>query len=780
MRKLSLLFMLALFLTATAASDFIYNGVPYTVFDKDAKTCMVAPVLRSEAPSAMEGEIILPEKVYDGNTEYTLVRIGYMAFYGTNVSSVSIPESVTTIEERAFYNCKTLESVNIPKGLKEIGSHTFYGCGNLRDISLPENLVEIGHYAFQGCSSITSVTIPETVTNIGINAFYGCVSLTSVNIPSGITELRAGTFQGCSSLSGILLPESLEYIGRNEFRGCTSLKSITIPANVRQIATNAFNGCNNLRSVRSLAKDAPAIGENAFLYSNTLERALYIPEGSENSYLFNGWITDYYTTTNATGFNTAIAGGNPIVISISTFDNLRYVLDNNTGTAFVFPAENNGTYTMESVFIPEYVSGFKVTGIGSKAFYRSNLYSVRIPETVTKIGNLAFMNSRLESIEIPESVNHIGNAAFARCNYLKYALLPDAIDELRDYTFYGCPITGIMIPDGVRTIGESAFESCGSLNQPELPKNLEHIGDYAFYSCTNLGIIKLPESVKHVGFMAFQSCSTVSDISIPGNISRIGSGAFCYLGTPVEVTIPSSVENIEYQGCAFTFGIPQWKVFVGDGLKKIGYDGIEGGEIYISAPEPPETNGIVNLFPDVIQNMTIYVQGEDALKKYKARYPWYLYDIKNMVPAETLVPNTSSFRGTAGDTFKCEVRIEPETASMKQIFWKSTNPAVATVDESGVVTIVDYTADATNDAKIENTCQIIATTLYHDGPVAVIDVTNETLGVEDVVADKNPCSVPNHIFNLQGVCLKQNATEDDIRSLSPGLYIIGGKKIFIR
>ena len=778
MRKLSLLFMLALFLTATAASDFIYNGVPYTVFDKDAKTCMVAPVLRSEAPNAMEGEIILPEKVYDGNTEYTLVRIGSMAFYGTNVTSVSIPESVTTIEERAFYNCKTLESVNIPKGLKEIGSHTFYGCASLNDINLPDGLTEIGHSAFQGCSSITALNIPESVEQIGLKAFYGCQALASVNIPSGITEIRGSTFQNCRSIINITLPESLEYIGKNAFYGCSLLKSITIPANVRQIATGAFANCNNLNLVRSLAKEAPALGENAFLFPSEGIRTLHLPNGNNISYYFNGWITEYNVATGATAFyiGNVNSGDLPGQIGTITSEGLRYLIDFKTSTAFVSPPENNGTYTMETAFIPEYVSGFKVTGIGAKAFYRSNLYSVRIPETVTKIGNLAFMNSRLESIEIPESVNYIGNGAFARCNYLKYALLPDAIDELRDYTFYGCPLTGIMIPDGVRTIGESAFESCGSLNQPELPKNLEYIGDYAFYSCSNLGIIKLPESVKHVGFMAFQSCSSVSDISIPGNISRIGSGAFCYLGTPAAVTIPSSVENIEYQGCAFTFGIPQWKVFVGDGLKKIGYDGIEGGEIYISAPEPPETNGIVNLFPDVIQNMTIYVQGEEALNKYKARYPWYLYDIKNMVPAESLVPNTSSFRGTAGDTFKCEVRIEPETASMKQIFWKSTNPAVATVDEEGLVTIVDYTADA----KVENTCQIIATTLYHDGPVAVIDVTNETLGVEEITVDRVSGSVPNHIFNLQGVCLKQNATDDDIRSLSPGLYIIGGKKIFIR
>ena len=115
----------------------------------------------------------------------------------TSLSSITIPEGVTSIGVQAFYGCTSLSSVTIPNSVTSIGRYTFAGCSELTDITIPESVISIGGATFCYCSKLTDITIPNSVTSISRWAFYGCTSLSSVTIPKSVTSIGGGAFVSC-------------------------------------------------------------------------------------------------------------------------------------------------------------------------------------------------------------------------------------------------------------------------------------------------------------------------------------------------------------------------------------------------------------------------------------------------------------------------------------------------------------------------------------------------------------------------------------------------------
>jgi hypothetical protein len=177
-------------------------------------------------------------------------------YYG-NGGSVEIPseidgKTVTGIGEGAFKNSpnpNNITSVTIPDSVTGIGKNAFFECINLTSVSIGNSVTTIGDGAFMLCSSLTSVTIPNSVTSIGEWAFYGCTNLTSVNIPNRVTSIGGATFSGCSNLTSIIIPDSVTSIGLSAFDACYKLTSIIIPNSVKSIEKYAFNFCTNLTNV---------------------------------------------------------------------------------------------------------------------------------------------------------------------------------------------------------------------------------------------------------------------------------------------------------------------------------------------------------------------------------------------------------------------------------------------------------------------------------------------------------------------------------------------------
>ena len=268
----------------------------------------------------------------------SVTSIGYVAFcYCTSLTSVTIGNSVISIGDFAFDGCTSLKSFNvdsnnqkyfsangvlfnkdkselilypegkrdkqysIPNSVTSIGDRAFYDCTSLTGVTIPNSVTSIGVLAFPSCTSLTSVTIPDSVTSIGDYAFYDCTSLTSVTIGNSVTSIGYGVFNGCTSLksfnvdsnnqkyfsaNGVLfnkdkselilypegkrdkqysIPNSVTSIGDYALYDCTSLTSVTIPNSVTSIGYYAFLGCTSLTSI-VIPESVKSIEEYAYGY----------------------------------------------------------------------------------------------------------------------------------------------------------------------------------------------------------------------------------------------------------------------------------------------------------------------------------------------------------------------------------------------------------------------------------------------------------------------------------------------------------------------------------
>jgi len=297
------------------------DNVKYEILDADSKTAQVI-----QYDTKPTGAITILDKVTINGEEYSVTTIkaynyGNGAFYECpSLTSVTIPNSVTSIGDWAFFNCTSLTTVTIPNFVTSIGDNVFRMCTSLTSVTIPDSVTSIGElafsssgltsvsigdsvtsigsYAFAKCSGLTSVTIPNSVTSIGDNVFSECSGLTSVTIPNSVTSIGSYAFVECSSLESIVMPEFVTSIGFGAFRWCTSLTSVTIPASVTSIGESAFGDCSSLSSVTSLAETPADISSYNNVFNNIVASPeLIIPSGYKTNYDTNGWSSYFNTVT---------------------------------------------------------------------------------------------------------------------------------------------------------------------------------------------------------------------------------------------------------------------------------------------------------------------------------------------------------------------------------------------------------------------------------------------------------------------------------------------------
>jgi hypothetical protein len=411
----------------------------------------------------------------------------------TKSGNYTIPSSVTTIGESAFYDCRSLTSITIPDGVTTIGSYAFYYCSNLTSIAIPEGVTTIGESTFDACSSLTSITIPNSVTTIGRFAFYYCSSLTSITIPEGVTTIGKYAFSDCRSLTSITIPDGVTTIGESAFYYCSSLTSITIPEGVTTIGERTFSSCRSLTSI-TIPDGVTTIGSYAFSYCSSLT-SITIP----NSVTSIG-NDAFYGCSSLTTIQ--VKDGN---MHFSFMDGVLF--NKNKTTLLYCLRTKSGNYTIPS----------SVTTIGERAFYDcSSLTSITIPKGVTTIGSYAFEFCRsLTLITIPEGVTTIGERAFSSCSSLTSITIPDGVTTIGEYAFYGCSsLTSITIPNSVTTIGRSAFSDCSSLTSIAIPESVTTIESSTFSYCRSLTSITIPEGVTTIGGYAFYYCISLTEITV--------------------------------------------------------------------------------------------------------------------------------------------------------------------------------------------------------------------------------------------------------------------------
>jgi len=207
----------------------------------------------------------------------TVTNIGSYAFSSCPLTSAVLGEGVPLIGDHMFANCPSLVSVTVPSSVTTIEDGAFWGCSALTSAIMPEGLTSIGNGAFAYCSALASFEIPSTVTTIEEFAFYGCSVLDSIVIPDGVTSIGTATFYGCGFTS-VTIPDTVTSIGDWSFYSCWALGSITIPSSVISIGEAAFASCAHMTSM-TFEGDAPSVGAS-WIADHNAELVIYYPCGA--------------------------------------------------------------------------------------------------------------------------------------------------------------------------------------------------------------------------------------------------------------------------------------------------------------------------------------------------------------------------------------------------------------------------------------------------------------------------------------------------------------------
>ena len=441
--------------------DLTYGDFQYKIEDDNSCTITDYDGMASSLsiPSAINGHTVkqIDTGALSDNRIITSVTIpngvttiGFSAFNGCiKFEKIKFSSNLDTVCENAFNNTKWFN--NQSNGLVYVGKVAYKYKGDMprnTKITVKSDTVSISESAFKDCANLTAILIPSSVKHIDKYAFYNCQGLTKLNFNDGIERIENDAFGSCEKLTGVNFSETLKSIGAFAFVECKKLSEITIPRSVTSVGEYAFSGCENLASV-TVSDDLPYVGGRAFEKTKWLNSQ---PDGV------------VYIGKSAYGYK----GDMP----------------------------KNTELSLKS----------GITNISGYAFYEEkNLTSVKIPETVNRIGNWAFLD----------------------CEGLKNVNIPDGVKRIESWTFSNCSsLTNITVPDSVTVLDGLAFSYCTNLKNIELSKNLTEIGMGALSHCTSLETIDIPDSVIIMDNIAMAGCSELKSVNIGSNLKTVGGQVF--------------------------------------------------------------------------------------------------------------------------------------------------------------------------------------------------------------------------------------------------------------
>ena len=347
----------------------------------------------------------------------SVTTIGDSAFKDcTGLTSITIPNSVTTIDWGAFYNCTGLTSIEIPNSVTFINSSAFESCTGLTSVIIPNSSnLHFEKSVFKNCTGLTSVTVPNKISyeesffenctglitvylqnNGEREMFRGCTSLTNVIIDSCVTEIEGwGTFLGCTALTNIIIPNNVTKIGNGAFQDCSNLKVVKIGNGITEIGYDAFKGCNHIDTIYCMAKIPPTLQISPWeFYSDPfldVNKAInvFVACGRKSYYQTTNYWKEFVNIQEdctIDGFKADVPNDDETTVTIN---GTTYTTDGSTAT--ITDGEGSGSVVIPSTITDEDGNTHTVTSIGKGAFKgNKDITSVTIPATITDIDCEAF------------------------------------------------------------------------------------------------------------------------------------------------------------------------------------------------------------------------------------------------------------------------------------------------------------------------------------------------------------------------------------------------------
>ena len=799
--KQLLLLVAVLSATITASAyDFEVDGIYYGISSSDDKTCFVT--FKSNNYGGYSGTINIPSTVDYRNKTYTVISIGYKAFYDCDrLTAVTIPNSVTSINNEAFYSCNDLTAVTIPNSVTSIGSEAFYNCTGLTAVTIPNSVTSIGSEAFYNCTGLTAVTIPNSVTSIGSEAFYDCTGLTAVTIGTGIT-----------------------YIGQDAFAHSDYSNSEPIPIKKAIWLSNTPpNGYSEIRAAHNyVANDSYSDLNNVTIYpflGSMFEEGgiKYVPVSPSDRTC--DAIDCVYDSSAANIVITKAVNHQGISMSLQNVnDRLCYGNDSiKTVTIKDFKSDigSSAFYDCDGIVSVD-IQG--LTGnIGSSAFYDCDgIESVDIQGLTGNIGSSAFSDCySIESVNIQALTGYIGNYAFNECESLKGIDIPNTVTSIGEYCFSDCKsLTYANIGSGINMLPSRCFSRCNNLTEIKIPHTLNSINDNVFYGCTSLTNVYIEdrqtelvlgsngsnplfsycpldsvyiggnisyETGSEDGYSPFYRNTSLRAVKITNRETEISANEFYGCTNLQRVELGNGIESIgdyAFSGCSaiesFTFG---------NSLQTIGEEAFSDCTAMtqlISHTVVPPSCGTQALDDINKWNCKLLVP-EKSIDAYKAADQWKEFFFVESSGEDILITSIEILpeETTMGinETLQLTAIVLPEDATYKNdILYESSDEAIATVDENGLVTSKDVEGAVTITATTQDGTDLSAS--------CVITVVKPS-GINDI--DANSCSVwaeggklmfsgfPSgsrvKIYTLAGQLLHSEAMET-CPNLSAGFYFV--------
>ena len=502
---------------AASAWDFVWDNLCYNYKGMSTTEVVVIGCLKT-------GDVVIPSVATNpsNNKQFNVVGIGTAAFKQISITSVVIPNTVTSIGESAFNGCSSLSSITIGSGVKDIGRQAFWNCSNLSSVNILSieawcniifediyaNPISLAHHLYLDNTEIKNLVIPKGVATINNYAFWECSGLTSLTIGEGVSSIGERSFSYCYGLTSVSIGDDVKTIGEGAFSGCSNMTVITIGNGLSVIGFQAFESCENLTSVNISSIEA--------------------------------WCNIVFDDLS-----------NPLQYAHHLF------VDGVEIKNLVIPnsVKSIGNHAFRECNLNSVKIGENVKTIGDWAFAHCHeLTNLDISEALTSIGDYAFFYCEgLTSINIPNSVTTIGESAFGCCKELTSLSLGSGISSTGVLAFTECvSLTSITIPDHVTTIDYGSFRGCCGLHSVSIPNSVTTICDYAFQDCSSLASIIIPNSVTTIGDDGtFWGCSSLISITLPNSLVSIGNRTFYECTNLSSVLIPNSVTSIGdvFWGC---------------------------------------------------------------------------------------------------------------------------------------------------------------------------------------------------------------------------------------